>query len=261
MIARKYRNQPFLIMLVLLFTVALATDCAGAGRINSFRDPDIKDAEKLLYRVSDGEKSYKSTDLITSENWNNGRIYILHRSNDLTSTTQEIWLNAMDMSRLFYQVKKNGEVIYLEDVRGEKAIFRGISDNGVPFDRHEDKRGELIYSSSSLNFSMRGIPISRPGDTMYFKVLANSSIYEMYATIEGIEIIKVPAGQFKCYKVGWGPTGFGSAFVKYYTWISVEKPYYMVKYAGHNGMPWDALMTIELSDVEILKLSGSVKSN
>ncbi len=89
--------------------------------------------------------------------------------------------------------------------------------------------------------ALRSLPFERSGPVEVHLLSNEPKLYQVSFEIRGQERVRVPAGEFQCYKVelvpGLGVLNlFRFAIPKAYFWFTVEPPHYWVRYEGlENG--------------------------
>jgi len=102
-----------------------------------------------------------------------------------------------------------------------------------------------------LTFWLRGIDF-KVGTSVefYLRLLGDSSPpWRMYANVESIETVTVPAGTFRCYKVVidpdfkhfFGKWAWASIIIRplvpdFFIWYEVDKPHKLIKFQGALGI-------------------------
>lgn len=99
------------------------------------------------------------------------------------------------------------------------------------------------YDLSMLNYLFQAYPFGRK-ERIQFNVVMDGrggspvGSFAMYVVEMGREQVKVPAGNYDCYKLEMGITGMAGVFAakyKYYFWYTVNEPHILVKYEDEQG--------------------------
>jgi hypothetical protein len=111
------------------------------------------------------------------------------------------------------------------------------------------------YDLSMLNYLFQAYPFGRK-ERIQFNVVMDGrggspvGSFAMYVVETGQERVKVPAGDYDCYKLEMGIAGMIGVFAakyKYYFWYTVNGPHILVKYEDEQGRLSEL---IEINDKE-----------
>lgn len=99
------------------------------------------------------------------------------------------------------------------------------------------------YDLSMLNYLFQAYPFGRK-ERIQFNVVMDGrggspvGSFAMYVVEMGRGQVKVPAGNYDCYKLEMGIAGMAGVFAakyKYYFWYTVNEPHILVKYEDEQG--------------------------
>ncbi len=234
-------------VLALLAMILLQTGVVHGGTL--LNNEAIGD-EELQYRVRFAERTDYATERFTYKRISLGsdKAYEIN----VESVTEEgerikaefkmLSPGFQPVSTHYVTMSKDGKNV-LEDYRVE---FQG---DKIEFTATDGKKKTLNAPDNTYVGTvhiLRGFPFA--GKT---KILLNVFYYrpgiaEYNVENKGIEKVKVPAGEFDCYRVETGATGISSMIIgKAQYWYSKDASHFLVKYVG-KPQPFGAVQTSEL---------------
>lgn len=243
----KCRNfcQVAIIILMLITSIK-----SGLARDKSpFIDPKMVSGEKNTYEVVENGRVFKTTHIISREQYNGKDIYIVN-----TDTYQMI-LEASDLRPILiekmnsdsepkFQIKYDSEVEFYIKYTDDRVhfIYPGSKRNKV------EKIPEDRYDLNTILEVVRGFPFGQ--EKVKFTLVTSEHIVGAYIKIVDNERITVPAGTFDCYKLEGGISGLIGKILgkKFFFWVEKTYPYRVIKHTDSSG---ERLM--KLVSCEILK--------
>ncbi len=225
-------------------------------RAGEFRVPDVPVGEVCRYAVHSETKEGESA----SESWISPREEIIHITQIISGFEKDgkpyykffraeylagehINYYSYDFTRFDpYRFLVFEKIMQSPNGRIIKKEITYFDDPGHPFPLD-------LNHFSSLPMAVRGLDFEK-GETNDLKIWFSSHFtpWKMNIVVEGKEKVRVPAGEFECYKVRlegdlraifrkwyWVARMINPWIPKFYYWFDVNPPYPMVKFNGRFG--------------------------
>lgn len=232
-------------LLLALFLAVPAGGTAAAGGSLFFND-GIGD-EQLLYRISFGSGDTHVYDTYSFKRTASGdrpcyEILVSSTGEDGERITQEIRLTCPDLKPLrVHYLKtagdgKNGREEFTAAFKGDKVEF-----NASGKDKILKAPNDTYLAAVHV---LRGFPFGGAKRVSFNVFYYQPGITQYYAENKGLEKVRVPAGEFECYRIESGATGMASLMVpKAQYWYAREGSHVLVKYTGKkmggNQQTWE----------------------
>jgi len=227
----------------------------GSHRVYKISYDETKEASKN--KLEEGRDRTIEADIcLTREVIDGDTYYVLTRQEKNKAGDIIIWTFLMDHKKMsLYRVRK--KIIS----RTGKVVREAWIDYRDPMYGYPDNLAH-IYTISNVMQSY-DLQVGRTDD-FHLLVSLDMKPWRMFANIEDIETITVPAGTFRCYRVSiepdykdilgdwaWGARIFKGLVPDSYFWIETAAPHCLVKFSGKKGLEGTApLLTLELTKVE-----------
>lgn len=235
-------NRFKLIFIIVLIGVSVMSQQHLFAQNFGFDDPQIKNGERLVYRVSVIDKKPV---FVTYA------IYCAEDAYRLVVEGEGQFIRAMVHKNGFVPVSVSSSKYQLDvvSVYSKDAVHMLIPGKKIDTSL---KIKLNVQDLHTLDYALRGFPVKKDHRIDFEVVNSNPgpTVVQVYALLVDEEAITVPAGTFACYKIEIGVRGALGMFVpKDYYWIAKKKPFYLVKRARRDG-PAYPKETLELAKIE-----------
>lgn len=212
----------------LLWAACAFMCCAAYAGSPSLIDPGIPHMERSVYQLTreDGSVS-TSTHLVTLSERNDEKLYLIKtldkdmllRRNNLTPISITQWKKD-DAGANTNEV--DWRILYSKD--RVNYIFPGPTRNKV------EKVDENRYDANAIVHAVRGFPFEKKKEVKVTLVTHDHRL-GVYFKIVGRERAEAPVGEFDCYKLQAGLTGWkGRVMTKnIYFWVEAEAPHRLIR--------------------------------
>ncbi|MDE0019844.1 MAG: hypothetical protein OXT69_00475 [Candidatus Poribacteria bacterium] len=202
--------------------------CAAYAGTPALIDPGIPHMERSVYRLTreDGSVS-TSTHLVALSEENDEKLYLIKtfdkkmllRRNNLTPINITKW-KKNDAGENTDEV--DWEIRYEKD--RVHYIFPGPTRNKV------EKVDENRYDANAIVHTVRGFPFEKKKEVKLTLVTHDHRL-GVYFKIVGRELASAPVGEFDCYKIQAGLSGWKGRIMtkKLYFWVEAEAPHRLIR--------------------------------
>jgi hypothetical protein len=256
-------------LISVLAALCLSLPFAGVVFANGLKPPRIPDGEVSRYHV------YERADKGQSESFVSPREEVQEVRQIITTFEKDgqhyyRFFRAERMAgghtNYYTYIFQNAEpfrfVVFNKMVQSQSG--RIVHDETTYFDDPGHPFPEDMNHFYSIPMAIRGLALA-PGakENLQIWFSGHFTPWQMGAVVEGEELVKVPAGSFRCWRVKvdpdlkaifkhwyWLSLLFKNLVPSYYYWLNVEAPHVLVKFEGRFGpVGFSAVQVQELTAV------------